>query len=179
MSHQYLYILVEATGKSCKIGVSVNPWKRAEALGGTFDYKSSRMVLLPSSSVNAVEKFIHRTLQEHSIKMKHGDGYTEWYEVSAKDKAMNIVNTFASSLLAGEWEEMDRDKFERERAAMRQHPVKTKQVIIRLTPAQEDRVLIHAARHKIKKLTPMVQVLFEEGLALMDGMLQKQEEGRT
>jgi len=51
--------------------------------------------------------------------------------------------------------------------------MKTKPVGIRLTPAQEDRVLVHASRHKIKKLTTMAQIIFEEGLALMDGMLKK------
>lgn len=52
---------------------------------------------------------------------------------------------------------------------------------IRLTLEQQDRVAIHAARHKIKKPTTMVQVLFEEGLALMDGMVvdaAKSGEGR-
>ena len=54
--------------------------------------------------------------------------------------------------------------------------MRNKVVGIRLTPEQEDRVLIHATRHKIKKLTSMAQVIFEEGLALMDGTLK--EEGR-
>jgi len=57
--------------------------------------------------------------------------------------------------------------------------MKTKPVGIRLTPAQEDRVLVHASRHKIKKLTTMAQIIFEEGLALMDGMLKKEPEDRT
>lgn len=49
--------------------------------------------------------------------------------------------------------------------------MRNKVVGIRLTPEQEDRVLIHAARHRIKKLTSMAQVIFEEGLTLMDGQL--------
>lgn len=51
---------------------------------------------------------------------------------------------------------------------------KKKSVHLRLTPAQEDRVMVHAARHKIKRLTTMVQVLFEEGLALMDGTVKEE-----
>lgn len=53
--------------------------------------------------------------------------------------------------------------------------METKSYTIRLTPDQEDRMLIHAARHKIHKPTTMVKVLFEEGLALMDGMLKKEK----
>ena len=57
--------------------------------------------------------------------------------------------------------------------------METKSYTIRLTPDQEDRMLIHAARHKIHKPTTMVKVLFEEGLALMDGMLKKEPEDRA
>lgn len=46
---------------------------------------------------------------------------------------------------------------------------------IRLTREQEDRLMVHAARHKIKKPTTMAQVIFEEGLEIFDGMLKRKE----
>lgn len=54
--------------------------------------------------------------------------------------------------------------------------MKTKAYTIRLTPEQEDRVLIHAARRQIKRPTTMVQVMFDSGLVLLDGMLKEEEE---
>jgi hypothetical protein len=38
----------------------------------------------------------------------------------------------------------------------------------------EDRIMIHAARHKIKKLATMIQILMEEGLDARD-LLEKGE----
>jgi len=40
----------------------------------------------------------------------------------------------------------------------------------------EDRVLVHTPQHVVKEPPSIEQVLFEEGLALMDGMLKKAEE---
>lgn len=45
---------------------------------------------------------------------------------------------------------------------------KVKSITLRLTQDQEDRLLIHAARHRIKTPTTMAQLLFEDGLDLAD-----------
>jgi len=44
------------------------------------------------------------------------------------------------------------------------------------TAQLEDRILVHTPQHVVKEPPSIEQVLFEEGLALMDGMLQKAEE---
>jgi len=42
----------------------------------------------------------------------------------------------------------------------------------------EDRILVHTPQHVVKEPPSIEQVLFEEGLALMDGMVREQEEGK-
>jgi len=47
------------------------------------------------------------------------------------------------------------------------------------TAQLEDRILVHTPQHVVKEPPSIEQVLFEEGLALMDGMLKKEPEDRT
>lgn len=110
MTTRYLYILVEHGGMACKIGISGNPRARSGALPQSFDYSSSVMVSLPFSDAGTVERFIHTVLREFSLSVHRGDGHTEWFGIEAKERAIHIVDSFRSSLLAGDWEKIYSDE---------------------------------------------------------------------
>jgi len=167
----YLYLFRSAERYTFKIGITDNVFRRVKSFekmdwDTSYFYKGSRSLVL------SAERILHSLFSKFNVPTPHGDGYSEWFDASAISEVIKFISENEDLLQIFPAEVLDLDE-----PVLKYSENKVKAVTIRLTAEQEDRVKIHAARHKIKKLTPMTQVIFEEGLAVMDGMIKKDEPG--
>lgn len=167
----YLYLFRSAERDAFKIGITDNVFRRVKSFE-KMDWDASQFYRGARSVVLSAERVLHTLFSKFNVSTPHGDGHSEWFDASAMAEVIRFISENEELLQLSLSEVLDLDEDYENLPGK-----KARAVTIRLTSEQEDQVKIHAARHKIKKLTPMTQVIFEEGLALMDGMIKKDDLG--
>lgn len=87
----YLYFLVDAEYSAFKVGVSSNPIRRIAALPEKIDFAKSLQFSCDRLDVFRVEKTIHFLFSGDRCAKPVGNGYTEWFSITAFEKILDFV----------------------------------------------------------------------------------------
>jgi hypothetical protein len=103
MNESLLYLLVNEDATSFKVGISVDPSRRASQIPHNIDFKKSIEYPVLSCTGNArkIETTIHYLFREHRKQMPYGDGYTEWFDIDILDDVVAFLNNQSEMLGIG------------------------------------------------------------------------------
>lgn len=87
----YLYFLVDAEGSAFKVGVSSNIPNRIAVLPEEIDVSRSLQFLYNRSDVFKAEKAIHFLFETERFIKPFGDGYTEWFSITAFEEIKSFI----------------------------------------------------------------------------------------
>lgn len=87
----YIYFCVAEDRSGFKIGVSMNPRKRASHLPEKIDMANSIQFGCYRTDAYRIEKSIHFLFNKKRLAKNKGDGYTEWFDFSAFDEIIEFV----------------------------------------------------------------------------------------
>ncbi len=90
---QKLYLLVDSNDRGFKIGVSLNPFARANSLPQEFDWNKSLQIDCSKIKAVHLEKSLHRFFSDYRDISVTGDGHTEWFKIEALPLVVSFINT--------------------------------------------------------------------------------------
>lgn len=102
MKDTVLYLLVNTLQRAFKIGISNSPHSRIQTIGADIDVAASFEVCVPDGTSRRVEQLIHYLFRADNMPMPQGDGYTEWFAMSALAEVLDFLSTHRHRLGAGE-----------------------------------------------------------------------------
>lgn len=91
-SLNYLYLLVHEAGDAFKIGVSITPARRAKALPDPIDLHRSLQYRAVAGDAYRAEKALHYFFRDYAVERPFGDGYTEWFKITALPEVLRFCS---------------------------------------------------------------------------------------
>ncbi|WP_196491520.1 GIY-YIG nuclease family protein [Burkholderia diffusa] len=86
-----LYLLVNEEATAFKIGVSQRPHSRIASLPVSIDTSLSLEVEMLDGNAYGAERTLHYLFRNRRYPMPHGDGYTEWFEITALPEVVGFL----------------------------------------------------------------------------------------
>ncbi|WP_081306232.1 GIY-YIG nuclease family protein [Xanthomonas euvesicatoria] len=83
MDARYVYFLRSALDDSFKVGVSLDPVRRAAVLPQEIDIHRSLRIPMLGGNAFKVEKLLHYMFRDYSVVLEKCDGFSEWFKPDA------------------------------------------------------------------------------------------------
>lgn len=91
MRSRILYLLVNTEHSAFKIGVSVSPHQRIARLPDDIEVSESYEVRFADDTAYRAELVMHHLFRHRRFEMPRGEGYTEWFDITALPEVIQFI----------------------------------------------------------------------------------------